>query len=110
MRGVEVEHVDHLRCFGFLFERATIIGYSGDTRPCEGLTEIAQSCDVLVTECNNQHAPSHLPLSHMDVPSVRRLQALHPEVRFVLTHLGDDVRAEDVPGALVPGDFDVLTF
>jgi len=30
-------------------------------------------------------------------------------VRVVLTHLGDDVDAGDLPGVVVPDDFDVLT-
>src|SRR5439155_1228483 len=48
-RAIEVEHVEHLRCFGYLFERdGRIVGYSGDTRPCPGLDELAGASDVLV--------------------------------------------------------------
>ena len=108
--AVEVDHVDHLRCFGYLFDRdGRTIGYSGDTRPCEGLTRLAQASDVLIVECNDHHAPSHLPRTHMDVASVAALQADHPDLTVVLTHIGDDVAAGDVPGALSPNDFDELT-
>jgi ribonuclease BN (tRNA processing enzyme) len=110
LRAVEVEHVDHLRCFGYLFDRdGRTIGYSGDTRPCAGLTRLAEASDVLVLECNDHHAPAHLPRTHMDVTSVRALQAQHPDLKIVLTHRGPDVAPSDLPGALVPGDFDVVS-
>lgn len=105
-QAVEVEHVEHLRCFGYLFERdGRVVGYSGDTRPCPGLETLAAGADVLVLECNGPHPP---PVVHMDVDSVRDLRSRHPAVPFVLTHLGAGVVAHDIPNVVVPDDFAVL--
>jgi ribonuclease Z len=105
-RAIEVEHVPHLRCFGYLFDRdARAIGYSGDTRPCAGLDALAAASDVLVLECNGPHPP---PLSHMDTDSVRSLRAKFPAVPFVLTHLGDHVDASGISEVTVPEDFETL--
>jgi len=103
LRGIEVEHVEHLRCFGYLFDRdGRTVGYSGDTRPCEGLDELAAASDVLVLECNGPHPP---PLAHMDADSVRSLRARYPDVPFVLTHLGPAVDATGIAGVTVPDAF-----
>lgn len=106
-RAVEVEHVPHLRCFGYLLDRAGhTVGYSGDTRPCPGLEELAAASDVLVLECDGRHP---LPWrSHMDVGSVNDLHRRFPDVRLVLTHLGDDVEPAELPGITVPDDFESL--
>ena len=68
-----------------------MVAYSGDTTPCAGLTELAREADVLVVECNGGHtAPGDRP-SHMDEDSIGALQAAHPDVHLVLTHLGEQV-------------------
>jgi ribonuclease Z len=106
-RAIEVEHVPHLRCFGFVFDRqGHAVGYSGDVHPCAGLDELAGACDVLVLECNGPHPP---PVTHMDVESVRALRHKFPAVPFVLTHLGEGVDADGIPDVVVPSDFDNLT-
>jgi ribonuclease BN (tRNA processing enzyme) len=110
-RAIEVVHVPHLRCFGYLFECGDlVVGYSGDTTPCPGLTELAQASDVLVLECNGSHPEGPLPATHMDETSVRHLRAEHPDVQIVLTHMGADVNASEIDGVIVPDDFDRLTF
>jgi ribonuclease Z len=104
-RAVEVDHVPDLQCFGYLFEReGRTIGYSGDTRPCAGLDEIASAANVLVLECNGPHVPK----SHMDVDDVRALRDHHPGVPFVLTHLGAGVDATGIPEVTIPADFETL--
>jgi ribonuclease Z len=109
-RAIEVVHVPHLRCFGYLFERGSqVIGYSGDTTPCAGLTELAHGSDVLVLECNGSHPGGPLPPTHMDEEAVRQLQTEHPDLPLVLTHLGGDVDTASLPGVMVPDDFDQLT-
>jgi ribonuclease BN (tRNA processing enzyme) len=105
-RAVEVEHVPHLRCFGYLFDRGgRVLGYSGDTRPCSGLDELAGAADVLVLECNGPHPG---PTSHMEAESVKALRARFPDVPFVLTHLGQGVDGAGIPHVVVPQDFDTL--
>ncbi|HEX7165812.1 MAG TPA: MBL fold metallo-hydrolase [Acidimicrobiales bacterium] len=106
-QAVEVEHVDDLDCYGYLFERdGRVVGYSGDTRPCAGLTTLATASDVLVVECNGAHQPPPVPVTHMDRDAIRELRAAHPDTPFVLTHLGEDVDVADLGDTRVPNDFD----
>jgi ribonuclease BN (tRNA processing enzyme) len=106
VRGVEVDHVDHLRCFGYLFERdGHTVAYSGDCRPCPGLDEMAGATDVLVLECNGAHPP---PKVHHDPDDVRALRRRFPRPRFVLTHLGAGLDLGGLADTVVPDDFDVL--
>jgi ribonuclease Z len=109
-RAVEVVHVPYLRCYGYLFDRGSrMIGYSGDTTPCDGLSELAREAGVLVVECNGRHTPPGFPTSHMDEESVRALQAAHPDVHLVLTHLGEQVDTASMSGLTVPDDFERLS-
>ena len=109
-RAVEVVHVPYLRCFGYLFERpGQVVAYSGDTTPCDGLSELARESDVLVVECNGRHEPPGAPPAHMDEHSIRDLQAAHPDVHLVLTHLGEQVDTGSMAGVTIPDDFGVLT-
>lgn len=107
-RAVEVEHVPHLRCYGYLFDRGDrIVGYSGDTHPCVGLDELVEAADVMVLECNGAHPWP----THMDIESVADLRTRFPDVPFVLTHVGGDVDADaiaHIPGVTLPSDFDTL--
>jgi ribonuclease Z len=105
-RAVEVDHVDHLRCFGYLFDvDGRTVGYSGDCRPCAGLDELAGAADVLVLECNGAHPP---PKVHHDPDDVRALRRRFPRPRFVLTHLGSDLDLSGLADTVVPDDFDVV--
>jgi ribonuclease Z len=108
-RAIEVVHVPYLRCFGYLFERpGRVVAYSGDTTPCPGLTELARESDILVVECNGRHDPPDAPPAHMDEESIRELRAAHPDVHFVLTHLGEQVDTASLTGVTIPDDFEVL--
>jgi len=105
-RAIEVDHVPDLRCFGFLLEHdGRIIGYSGDTRPCPGLEELAGGAEVLVLECNGAHEPK----THMDMDDVRALRSRHPDLPLVLTHIGEGIDPGDTPGVTMPDDFQPLT-
>jgi ribonuclease Z len=105
-RGVEVEHVPWLECFGYLLEiGGRTLGYSGDVRPCPGLDEVAGNCEALVLECNGPHPE---PKVHMDQTDVAGLRARFPEVPFVLTHLGPGISAVDVDRCTVPSDFETI--
>lgn len=104
-RAVQVEHVPHLECFGYVIDRGDRkLGYSGDTRLCAGLDEIASAVDTLVLECNGRHPWP----THMDVESVRVLRDKHPGVPFVLSHVGDDVDADGIPDTVVAQDFQTI--
>lgn len=105
-RGVEVEHVPHLACYGYLFDCGDrVIGYSGDTKPCPGLDSVAAASDVLIVECNGEHPP---PVTHMDVTALEELQARHPSLPLVLTHLGVEPDLVRLSNARVPKDFETL--
>lgn len=104
-RGIEVEHVPNLRCFGFLFDLGErTIGYSGDTQLCEGLEELARGADALVLECNSAHPWP----GHMNVDSVRSLRATVPHVPFVLTHVDTDVDATGIDDVRIASDFETI--
>jgi hypothetical protein len=45
----------------------------------------------------------------MDEDSIRALQAAHPDVRLILTHLGELVNVASLPGVTVPADFERMT-
>ena len=106
-RAVKVEHVPELECYGYLLELGDMtLGYSGDTKPCQGLDELAGASDVLVLECNGVHE-SH---SHMHVDAVRSLRQRYPNPKMIVSHLGADVEAEMLPGVVMPDDFAKLDF
>ena len=100
-----VEHVPHLRCFGYLLDRGgRTIGYSGDTQPCAGLDELVGAADIAVLECNGRHPEP----THMDLEAIRSLRDRFPAVPFVLTHVGLDVDASGIVDAVLPDDFETL--
>lgn len=106
LRGVEVDHVPYLRCFGYLLEAGgRVLGYSGDSQPCPGLDELAAAADVLIVECNGPHPP---PRSHMEVQDVAALHQRFPHVKLVATHLGAGVDPSAVTECITPVDFQVL--
>lgn len=105
-RAVEVDHVRHLDCFGFLFRRGeSALGYSGDTGPCAGLDTLAEASETLVLECNGPHHPS---TRHMDVGHVVALRERFPRLKLVLTHLGAGIDSERIENCTVPDDFQTI--
>jgi ribonuclease Z len=104
-RAIEVEHVPHLRCYAYLFDRGDrTIGYSGDTQPCPGLDELIAASDSVVLECNGRHPEP----SHMDIEAIRSLRDRFPAVPFALTHVGGDVDAAGIADVVLPDDFETL--
>lgn len=102
-QAVEVDHVPHLDCYGYVFERgASTLGYSGDTRPSIGLDTLAEASATLILECNGPHHPS---TGHMDIEQVAALRSRFPDLPFVLTHLGSGINAEHIKNCIVPNDF-----
>ena len=103
-RAVEVVHVPYLRCFGYLFDRGgrTSVGYSGDTTPCDGLTELARESEVLVVECNGRHTPPGVQVAHgRGVGPCPPGRPSRPHL--VLTHLGEQVDTASGDGHDHPG-------
>ncbi|MGW0809199.1 MBL fold metallo-hydrolase [Nonomuraea sp. NPDC002799] len=105
-RAVEVDHVPHLDCYGYIFERgASTVGYSGDTRLGVGLDTLAAASATLILECNGPHHPA---TGHMDVEQVEALRERFPDVPFVLTHLGPGIDAAHIDACVVPDDFQTI--
>lgn len=103
-RAVEVDHVPYLRCFGYLFERGDrMVAYSGDVKPCPGLSELARESDVLVVECNGRHSG---PVSHLHEENVQELATAHPGLHIIVTHMGEQVDVAKLHGITVPSDFE----
>lgn len=102
-RGVEVDHVAHLTCFGYVFDlHDRRVGYSGDTQLCSGLEDIARSSDALVLECNSRHPWP----GHMNIDAVKTLRARVPDVPFVLTHVDEEVEIAGLVNVQLPADFE----
>jgi ribonuclease BN (tRNA processing enzyme) len=105
-RAVQVEHAPELDCYGFLIDcEGRSVGYSGDTRYCAGLREIAGLSDVLVLECNGALAG---PGGHVGLDDVRALCDEFPALPIILTHLGDAVDASGLPNVRIAADFQRL--
>jgi ribonuclease BN (tRNA processing enzyme) len=104
--AVRVEHDPVLDCFGYLIQRnGRWIGYSGDTKLCDGLRQIAAGADTLVLECNQAHGQ---PRTHMSLDGVRSLRDEFPALPFVLTHMGADVEEPAIAGVRLPADLQTL--
>ena len=77
-------------------------------RRVTGSTSWPAAADVLVVECNGRHTPPGADQPH-GRGAIRALQAAHPGVHLVLTHLGEQVDLTSLSGVTVPDDFDRLT-
>jgi len=105
-RAVKVEHDPTLDCYGFLIKRdGRTLGYSGDTKLCEGLRRLASAADVLVLEASARHGDIG---GHMDLNSVRTLRAAFPRLPFILTHLSADMDADGIADVCVAHDLGTL--
>jgi len=94
--AVRVDHNPIEYAFGFVFEadgRKLVL--SGDTRPCDGLIEVAKGADVLVHEVF-QHGRSRAPSGTRTSQSIEQVESYHT----LSTDVGDVARKADV-GALI---------
>ena len=105
VEAVEVEHDDRLSLnLGF---RARLDGaafaYTGDTRLCDAVLDLARDCDVLVSECASRanRIPIHMNLLD-DIPQVQA--AMRPTARLILTHVTPEV-APNLPRTIVARDY-----
>ncbi|MGD9892051.1 MAG: MBL fold metallo-hydrolase [Dehalococcoidia bacterium] len=105
-RAIRVEHDPALDCYGFLIsDGARTLGYSGDSRLCDGLRQIASGADTLVLACNQRHEITPI---HMNLDDVRTLRAEFPNLPFVLTHRGPDVDGDGIDNVIVPDDLESI--
>lgn len=67
------------------------VAFSGDTKPCAGLTAAADGVDLLIAECTRMAAPAG---SHCTWNDWAMMSTSMRARRLMLTHLGADVRAQ----------------
>tara|TARA_Y100000588_G_C14175262_1_gene891048 strand:+ start:489 stop:1214 length:726 start_codon:yes stop_codon:yes gene_type:complete len=110
VEAVAVEHDDRLSLnLGY---HALLAGkpfaYTGDTRLCDAVIDLAQRADVLVAECASRDTsiPIHMNLVE-DIPEVHA--ALPPNSKLLLTHIAPDVET-NLPRTIVAQDFKKYTF
>jgi ribonuclease BN (tRNA processing enzyme) len=105
-QAVRVEHDPALDCYGYLIvDGGRTLGYSGDSRLCDGLRTIASGADTLVLDCDQRHTVAPI---HMNLRDVRTLRAEFPNLPFVLTHRGADVDGDGIEGVTVPDDLETV--
>ncbi|WP_218005699.1 arginase family protein [Actinomadura hibisca] len=81
-----VEH--DMPAFALRVEAAgTTLVYSGDSAPCEGLTSLADGCDVLLCEAESAQRPEGKPVHHTPEDAGDTAKAARAE-RLIVTHVG----------------------
>lgn len=105
LEPVEVEHDDRLSLsLGF---RARLDGrdfaYTGDSRLCDAVLDLARSSEVLVSECASRADPIPIHMNLLDdIPEVHA--AMSPTARLILTHVTPEVQP-DLQRTLVARDY-----
>jgi ribonuclease BN (tRNA processing enzyme) len=100
----EVDHVPDFPCFGYRVEiEGRALAYSGDSKLCDALVDLATGADVFVVECSIWHDGD--PGPHMNPNDVRELRRrLGPTPRFILTHLDPGERDLGIENAVYASD------
>jgi ribonuclease BN (tRNA processing enzyme) len=92
LRSVQVDHDDMLSStLGYACRwNGRRFAYTGDTRLCDGVYDLARDVELLISECASREAqiPIHMNLRD-DMPKVRA--AMPPEAQLLLTHIAPDV-------------------
>ena len=110
VEAVAVEHDDRLSLnLGYHAQLGgTRFAYTGDTRRCDAVLDLAREADVLVAECASRDTPIPIHMNLVDdIPEVHA--AMPPSARLVLTHVAADVET-DLPRAMVARDFETYRF
>ena len=106
---VSVVKVDHGKvcCMGYLFADATCktIGFSGDTRECDGLHRLLKKSDIAFVDM-----ASVLPVkSHLDTMRFVELQNQYSNCEMIPIHMSDEcLRFAKENGLKVINDFDEI--
>ncbi|HMS57473.1 MAG TPA: MBL fold metallo-hydrolase [Tepidiformaceae bacterium] len=104
---VQVEHDDELSStLGYAVRyHGRRLAYTGDTRLCDGVFDIARDAELMVSECASRTdcIPIHMNLVD-DMPRVRA--ALPSGSPLILTHISPDVDNGNLANTLVAKDFE----
>lgn len=86
----------------------TKFGYTGDTKMCDAVLDLARHSQLLVSECasRDQVVPVHMNLVD-DMPVVRN--AMAPGAQLILTHIDTAVWPVDLPDTDIARDFETYS-
>lgn len=84
-RTKEVKHPG-IKSYGFIVNN--VFGISGDTSLCDGVKEIIDKSQVIVTDCSFIKGNDY----HMGIDDIEKLINIYPNRKFVLTHFRDKTR------------------
>ena len=110
VEAVAVEHDERLSLnLGF---HARLDGarfaYTGDTRLCEAVLDLARGADALIAECASRDIPIPIHMNLVDdIPEVHA--ALSPSANLILTHVTPEVET-DLARTVVAQDFATYRF
>lgn len=116
IRGLEIEAVgvEHDEKLSATLGYACTLGgrrfsYTGDTRLCDGVLDLARRSELLVSECASRAdlVPIHMNLVD-DMPKLRA--AMDPDAHLLLTHLSADVDAAGLKNTTIARDLARFTF
>lgn len=111
LEAVQVQHDEGLiESLGFSCRlNGRRFAYTGDTRLCPAVFDLARGPELLISECASRDAdiPVHMNLLD-DIPRVRG--TLPAESPLVLTHITPDVDTNGLPNTRVAGDFEKFRF
>ncbi len=110
VEAVGVEHDDRLSLnLGFHAQlEGARFAYTGDTRLCDAVRDLARGADVLVAECASRDTPIPIHMNLVDdIPEVHA--SLSPSANLILTHVTPDVET-DLPRTVVAQDFATYRF
>lgn len=97
--AVHLAPPDQALCLRVTGSDGSIVAFSGDTEPCDGLIDCAHDADLLVAECTGMLPPMGAHTTWDQWPDLLgRLEAK----RIALTHLGESVR-DELPAILAAG-------
>ena len=106
---VKVYQVDHghMYCQGYTFEDAKgkVIGFTGDTRECDGLLNILSQSNIAFVD---MAALKPVP-AHLDVKRFMELQKKYPKCKMYPVHMSDETKKFAEENSLdVLNDFDEI--
>lgn len=86
---VRTDRVRHpVEAYGFRIEhQGRVLAYSGDTGPCEAMTELARDSDLFLCEASFTHGKEDIPELHLNGRQAGELAERAGAGRLVLTHI-----------------------
>jgi len=88
---IPVRHGSLPDCCGYIIsDGRTTVGFTGDSCLCDGVKELAATCDILFSDCDLIEGNE----KHMGIDTLRQLRNEFPGCSFIATHLKDETRGQ----------------